>query len=132
MSQMNPIPTTTIKKYRLLTLAAMCLVLTLAGHSQAGLAAELIMFESEDCHYCDLWKSEIGVIYHKTPQGKKAPLVMLDIDDPLPDHLMGMDAARFTPTFVVWNNGTEAGRITGYPGEDFFWGLFDQILEKLN
>jgi hypothetical protein len=37
---------------------------------------------------------------------------------------------RFTPTFIVVQDGAEIGRIEGYPGEDFFWGLLGRILER--
>ncbi len=29
-------------------------------------------------------------------------------------------------------NGLEIGRIRGYPGEDFFWGLLGEMIEKLD
>jgi len=35
----------------------------------------------------------------------------------------------FTPTFVLMQDGVEIGRIEGYPGEDFFWGLLNQMIE---
>ena len=35
------------------------------------------------------------------------------------------------PTFVLVEDGRELGRIEGYPGEDFFWGLLGKLLEKL-
>ena len=34
----------------------------------------------------------------------------------------------FTPTFILVADGREAGRIEGYPGEDFFWGLLAKML----
>jgi len=36
-----------------------------------------------------------------------------------------------SPTFVLADNGREIGRIVGYPGADFFWGLLGQLLSKL-
>jgi thioredoxin-related protein len=91
----------------------------------------LLMFEEAHCPYCDKWKSEVGVIYHKTPQGQQFPLQALDIDD---IHSAGYGALRdirYTPTFVLWNGSGEVGRITGYNSEDFFWGLLDQIIDQL-
>lgn len=38
---------------------------------------------------------------------------------------------RYTPTFVLIENGEELGRIEGYPGDAFFWGLLDRLLQKL-
>jgi hypothetical protein len=29
-------------------------------------------------------------------------------------------------------DGREIGRIRGYPGEDFFWGLLGEMIEKLD
>jgi hypothetical protein len=36
----------------------------------------------------------------------------------------------FTPTFVLVEDGTEAGRIEGYPGEDFFWPLLAKLIAQ--
>jgi hypothetical protein len=35
----------------------------------------------------------------------------------------------YTPTFVLAENGEELGRIEGYPGDAFFWGLLERLLE---
>ena len=42
-----------------------------------------------------------------------------------------MKPERFTPVFVLIDNGREIGRIRGYPGEDHFWGLLGTLLAKL-
>jgi hypothetical protein len=38
---------------------------------------------------------------------------------------------RYSPTFVLAQDGQEIGRIEGYPGEAFFWGLLERLLEQL-
>ena len=38
---------------------------------------------------------------------------------------------RFTPTFVVVDQGREIGRITGYSNDNAFWGLLDALAAKL-
>ena len=38
----------------------------------------------------------------------------------------------FTPTFVLWHEGREIGRIVGYLGEDFFWGQLGELIEQLD
>ena len=43
-----------------------------------------------------------------------------------------MRAILYTPTFVLMDQGAEVGRITGYAGEEFFWGLLGVELKKLN
>lgn len=94
-------------------------------------AAELVMFEQRHCEWCEVWDEEIGVVYAKTAEGARAPLRRVDIHEDRPDDLSDIRAGGFTPTFVVVDDGAEIGRITGYPGEDFFWPMLDQILDKL-
>jgi hypothetical protein len=36
-----------------------------------------------------------------------------------------------TPTFVLVHEGEEVGRLRGYPGDEFFWGLLGGMLERL-
>ena len=88
----------------------------------------LIMFEQEGCHYCELWDKNIGVFYDKTPEGHFAPLRRVDIhmDDKVPN----VKPVIFTPTFVLYKNGNEVGRLTGYMSDDFFWGLLSPMLKK--
>ncbi|MFZ1813535.1 MAG: thioredoxin [Rhizobiaceae bacterium] len=96
-------------------------------HAQA---AELVMFEQQNCHWCEAWHAEIGPIYPKTRESQLAPLRRVDIHGTMPDDLADIDSGRFTPTFVLVENGHEIGRIRGYPGEDFFWGLLDELMHK--
>lgn len=94
-------------------------------------AAELIMIEEKWCDWCALWEEEIGVVYAKTDEGRRAPLRKVDIHG---DQLATLNLkirAQYTPTFVLMENGEEVGRIEGYPGEDFFWGMLGKLLERL-
>jgi thioredoxin-related protein len=94
-------------------------------------AAELIMFEQRGCHWCEQWDEDIGVVYFKTTEGKRAPLRRVDIHEKTPDDLKNVASGRFTPTFVLVEDGKEIGRIRGYPGESFFWSLLNQMISKL-
>ena len=97
----------------------------------APAATELVMVEEDGCIWCAKWKADIGPVYPKTAEGKLAPLRMLDIKAPIPDDLTFDGKFRFTPTFVLVDDGQEIGRIEGYPGEDFFWGLLGRLIEDL-
>jgi thioredoxin-related protein len=112
---------------RLFFVSTLCLLFW----SGAGYTAELLMFESDSCEWCEMWHEEIGVVYAKTAEAKIAPLRRVSIEDPTPGDLVHVRAVHYTPTFVVMENGEEVGRILGYPGEDFFWGLLDIELKKL-
>ncbi len=104
------------------------LVLTFSTPSLVA-AGELLMFEQDACPWCEAWRREVGVIYDKTPEGKRAPLVVLDIADPVPEQYSLVYSVRYTPTFVLVENGEEIGRIEGYPGEGFFWARLESLLD---
>ena len=95
-------------------------------------AAQLIMVEQRLCEWCEAWHKDVGSIYHKTPEGKMAPLRRVSIHDDLPPDLQFITGLVYTPTFILIDGGKEIGRIRGYPGEDFFWGLLQQLIGKLN
>ncbi len=94
-------------------------------------AAELVMFESSACEWCDLWDEEVGVVYGKTDEAKAAPLRRVSIHDPMPADLKEIQPVIFTPTFVLMDQGREIGRVTGYPGEASFWGLLEGLVGRL-
>jgi hypothetical protein len=94
-------------------------------------AAELIMLERPGCSWCLRWNREIAPVYPKTAEGRQAPLRRVDVTEPWPADLAGVDGDLYTPTFIVVDNGTEIARLRGYPGEDFFWPLLGEMLGKL-
>ncbi len=99
--------------------------------AEPAAAAELLMLEREGCLWCDRWHEEIGPIYPKTLEAAIAPLRRVDLDAPWPSDLDSVRPDRFTPTFVLIENGVEIDRLRGYPGDDFFWFLIGEMLEKL-
>lgn len=89
------------------------------------------MFEEDWCQWCARWNEEIGGIYHKTDEGRRAPLQRVDIHGTFPDDVEFASRPHYTPTFILVDKGREIGRIEGYPGQDFFWGLLVLLLDKL-
>ncbi|MEZ5911445.1 MAG: hypothetical protein R3D84_03765 [Paracoccaceae bacterium] len=112
---------------RSLALGLFAAAIVAAGPALAEL--RLMMVEQDGCGYCAQWDRVIAPIYPKTPEGRIAPLMRVDLHAPLPDGVTIDAPAVFTPTFVLLDDGTEVGRIEGYPGEDFFWGLLAQMIE---
>lgn len=93
-------------------------------------AVELVMFEEELCEWCEQWDLDIGVVYDRTIEGKKAPLRRSDID--FQHDFKGLvRPISYTPTFVLLDKGQEVGRIIGYPGEHFFWPMLKNLLGRL-
>jgi len=98
--------------------------------SSPVLAADLVMVEAPGCVYCIEWKKTIGPIYPKTQAGQFAPLITVDKSEPAPFAGGYTTPIVFTPTFILVDDNQEIGRIQGYPGEDFFWALLEQMLQE--
>ena len=94
-------------------------------------SAELVMFEAPSCEWCEVWDDEVGVVYHKTSEGRLAPLRRISIHDTRPVDLAPIAPVHYSPTFVLLDGGHEVGRIVGYPGEAHFWGLLQALLDRL-
>lgn len=105
------------------------LLLTLA--SGGAQAAELVMFERAGCPWCRNWDREIAPIYPKTPEGARAPLRRVSLDQPLGPAWKLDPPVFYSPTFVVMDDGREIGRITGYSNAESFWGLLSGIMRRI-
>lgn len=95
-----------------------------------ALAVELLMVEQKGCYYCRTWNANIAPIYPKTPEGQFAPLRRADLREGPPEGVTYARPVTYTPTFILLDDDTEIGRIEGYPGEDFFWGLLQMMLKE--
>jgi len=121
-----------MKRFSILTgLAVLAIAVSGLALPRAGSAAELVMFESASCTWCERWHDEIGAIYPNTSDARCAPLRRVDIGDPRPDDLANIKRVVYTPTFVLVDEGREVARLVGYPGEDFFWPVLADQLAKL-
>lgn len=96
-----------------------------------GTGAHLLMFDDPGCPYCRQWHREVGPGYANSPEGKRAPLRVLQHRGPRPADITLSEPVRATPTFVLVQDGREVGRIVGYPGADFFWSMIDNLMKKL-
>jgi thioredoxin-related protein len=108
------------------------IVVTLLLGLQPANSAELVMFDSPACDWCEAWDQEVGVVYAKTDEAVVAPLRRMDIDDPREGPLANIRPVMYTPTFVMMDKGKEVGRIMGYPGEDNFWWLLGELVGKVS
>ena len=88
-----------------LVLSALALFLLVSGAGRVVAAAELVLFETEGCEWCEQWNENIGVIYAKTAEGKFAPLRRVEIANEPPSdlkHLRAPASFRFPDTQRVW------------------------------
>lgn len=113
------------------TFVASALAAGLLLWSAVTQASELVMFEQAGCVYCQRWDRDVGALYGKTNEAKALPLRRISIQNQTTSGVALAAPVRFTPTFVVVDNGREVGRITGYSSDDAFWGLLDALVAKL-
>lgn len=118
----------TLAKTSVLTAATVAAALLWAGLARAS---ELVMFEQGGCVWCQRWDREVGPVYDKTAEARALPLRRVDIQSQKASGITLASPVRYTPTFVVVDNGREIGRITGYSNDDAFWGLLDALAAKL-
>lgn len=111
-------------------LIAVC-VLALCLVPVASQAAELLMFERDGCVWCQRWDRDVGQIYGKTDEARLLPLRRINIDKQSDAGIVLTSAVRYTPTFVVADQGREIGRMTGFISDDAFWGLLGTFVSRL-
>lgn len=86
----------------------------------------LVMVEEVGCRFCLAWERDVGAVYGKSPEAAVAPLVKVRRGSALP---ATWKPVVYTPTFILAEGEREIGRITGYPGESFFWEELGELLK---
>ena len=76
---------TSLRRHASALMLACVMALTFGTSAVRG--AELVMFESDFCEWCAAWHAEIGPIYPKTSEGRRAPLRTVDLHDERPKDL---------------------------------------------
>ncbi len=90
----------------------------------------LMMVRRPGCVYCAQWDREIGPVYASRPEGRAAPLFMVDVDGPYPDGLALDRRPWLTPSFILLRDGQEVARFEGYPGAERFFEVLRVMLDE--
>ena len=94
-------------------------------------AAELVMIDSAACGYCQRFKRDVAPNYASTSLGARAPLRPVSVWKRWPQDLKAVKPVRFTPVFILVEDGKEVGRMYGYKGKDDFWARLEVLLRYL-
>lgn len=113
-------------------IAALVLVIGSLSASAGVHAAELVVFEQPGCVWCQRFETEVAEGYQKSEEGRRAPLRRVDIRQQDTAGFTLAQHVRITPTFVLVENQREVGRLTGYPGKDFFWTELATLTGRLS
>ena len=97
--------------------------------AQDGSGFRLLMIEQAGCYYCRVFNRDVAPVYESSTEGLAAPLLRADLRGALPDGVTLSSLPFVTPTFILLDpNGVEVERLTGYPGDDFFWPYIGDML----
>jgi thioredoxin-related protein len=106
-------------------------VFAILGAASAGAQAmDLVMFESQSCGTCKLFKREVLPAYAASPAGKVFPLWVVEMGSKLSFRIN--QPVTFTPTFVWVDNGVEVGRFSGYFGREQFFSIVNKAASVYN
>ena len=94
-------------------------------------AAELLMFTTDGCFYCEKWAEEVSPAYLNSTEQRFAPLRYVELYGQRPSQYKFVRGVAHTPTFVVVHDGKEYGRLVGYTSDHFFWPQLQKILMRL-
>lgn len=100
-----------------------------AVSAQDASGFRLLMIEQVGCYYCRVFNRDVAPIYKTSVEGAAAPLIHADLRGELPDGVSLLSRPFVTPTFIlIGPDGVEVDRLTGYPGDDFFWPFIGNML----
>lgn len=114
---------------RLLSVIVLWLMSAALPASAEGL--RLLMIEQVGCSVCNQFNRDVAPAYMASAEGQIAPLIHAELRGPLPEGVT-LDTQPFvTPTFIlIGPDGAELERMTGFPGEDFFWPFMQEMIER--
>jgi hypothetical protein len=103
----------------------------LAGGVSLAQAAELVMLDMRSCSYCAKFRRDVAPTYAATEAGRVAPLRLVSPLKKWPQDLAGVTPARYTPVFILVDQGREVGRFAGYTTPQAFWAKLNGLLARL-
>ena len=105
-------------------------LLGLSGIAEAR-DMRLIVFETDECSYCDLFHRDVAQSYAESWPGRVAPLERQNVTADQSVALQLKQPITTVPTFVLVDGNNELVRITGYPGRQNFFQVITGLLQEL-
>ena len=95
-----------------------------------GPRLELLVFESESCAYCEIFRRDIAPGYRFAPLAQTAPLRFVNIAKVDLDKIGLASRLNILPTTVLMKDGREVERIPGLTGADTYYMLLKYMISK--
>ena len=114
------------------------LVFLTFGNITGVVAAELLMIHHPLCSFCKAFHRDIGVEkYNASKRGKALPLRVIDVTVHNDFYWFNtvrragrINHVQGTPTFIIYHNDREVGRVVGYSGEASFYKRLDAEVKR--
>jgi thioredoxin-related protein len=101
----------------------------LTAHLPPASARELVVFESESCLYCRVFRRDVLPGYLDSRHAADVPIRFLDVARTDPATLALAEPLTTLPTTVLVIEAREAGRIAGLTDPDDFLRLVAHLLD---
>ena len=95
-----------------------------------GPRLELLVFETEACTYCEIFRRDVAPGYRFAPLATTAPLRFVDVAKVDLDRIGLAARVDILPTTVLMRDGREVERITGLTGAETFYVLLRHMISK--
>lgn len=102
-----------------------------AVQAQLEGSVQLVVFETDDCVYCNLFRRHVLPAYVASPRSRAVPLRFVDLNAPDAGRV-GLDApVDMLPTAVLLRNNREVGRIPGYVAPESFFHAVNHLMSQI-
>ena len=91
----------------------------------------LVVFETEDCIYCKLFRRDVLPDYLRSQRNRLTPIKFIDVTISGAKHPGLVTPLKMLPTVVLMRRGREVGRIPGYTGPGPFFQLMKQLYRQI-
>ena len=98
--------------------------------TKSGPRLEILVFETDACSYCEIFRRDVAPGYRLAPIAASAPLRFVDVTKVDLDRIGLAARVEILPTSVLMRDGREVERITGLTAAETYYVLLRHMLAK--
>ena len=91
---------------------------------------EIVVFETENCIYCELFRRDVLPRYLRSPRARSVTIRFADAHRATTSGRLLKAPITVVPTFILMRRGREVGRITGYTGPTPFFQMVGRLIKN--
>ena len=95
-----------------------------------GPRLELLVFETQECTYCEIFRRDVAPGYRLAPLSSSAPLRFVDVTKVDLERIGLAARVEILPTTVLMRDGREVERITGLTAAETYYVLLRHMIAK--